>query len=743
MRLTNRIRTLQIAGSTVRARRTTGGVVEIWGADPLAVQRGLGFFHAHDRLVQMMLVRLVGKGRLCECLKDDDQSLAIDIFMRQMGLAKLARDELARLSTPARDFAQAYAEGVNEHLRQHARPLEFQLVGYRPEPWEPADTLLTINVMSYVGLAQTQQDLEKFIIQAIQRGASLQRLKSLYAPHLDGLTDEVVELIRQVRVFQPIIAPLPAVLPNLTASNNWAVAPNRSEAGRALECHDPHLECNRLPAVWYEALLHTPEDYQMGATMPGIPGVIMGRTRHLSAGFTYGYMDMIDYFIEDCRAGKYRRDDGWKPFRERRETISRKKHAAVDIVVHENEHGTLECDPRAPRHENGALDDGLYLCRAYAAQFGGAARSLNALVEIRQAQSVEQARHALREVSISCNWVVADREGNIAFQQSGLLPRRQTSGLYPIPGWQSDLAWQGLVPAEDFAWLENPAEGYLATANEDRNQPGKPQAINMSAGSYRHERITELLAAKLKLSIADMQRIQADLLSPQARRFMTHLRPLIPDTPAGRLIADWDLRYDVQSRGAALFEAFYHALLREVFGRGLFGPDVWDAVVSTTNLLGSYFHVFDEALLADDEQWFGGRGRAAVFRQVLEHVLAVPGDSVRPWGEQRQVTMRNLFFGGKLPGLVSRLLGLDHGPIAVAGGRATIVQGQIFQTHGRQTTFAPSYRAVTDMGADEMHTVLAGGPSGNFLSGLFSGLYKTDIARWLNCEYKTIRATGE
>ena len=744
MRLTNRIRTLEIAGSTLRARRTTGGVVEIWGADPLDVQRGLGFFHAHDRLVQMMLVRFVGQGRLCECLNDDEEALAIDIFMRQMGLAKLARDEVARLSQPARDFGQAYADGVNEYLRRHARPLEFHLVGCHPDSWEPADTLLTINVMAYVGLAQTQQDLEKFVIQAIQRGTSIERLKTLFTPHLDGVTDELVELIRQVRVYQPIVPPLPAVLPSFTSSNNWAIAPGRSETGRALECHDPHLECNRLPAVWYEAVLHTPDDYQMGATMPGVPGVVMGRTRHLSAGFTYGFMDMIDYFIEECRGAGYRRDDGWKPFRQRREIISRKKHAPVEIVVYENEHGTLECNPRAHLPEGAGIEKGFYLCRAYSAQLGGAARSLNALVGIRQAQSVEEARHALREVSISCNWVVADRAGNIAYQQSGLLPRRQTSGLYPVPGWWSDHAWQGLVPTEELVWLENSTEGFLATANDDRNQPGKPRAINICQGSYRRERIAELLTAKPRLSIDDMQRIQADLFSPQARRFMTYLRPLIPDTPAGQILAAWDLRYDGQSRGAALFEAFYLALLREVFGKGLFELEVWDALVSATNLLGAYFQVFDEALLEGDEKlWFAERGRAAVFRQILEDVLAVPAESVQPWGEQRQITMRNLFFGGKLPDFVSRLFGVDHGPIALAGGRATIVQGQIFQTHGRQTTFAPSYRSVTDMGIDEVHTALAGGPSGNFFSGLFSGLYKSDIARWLNFEYKTIQANGE
>src|SRR5262245_56277185 len=207
MRLTSRIRTFTIAGSTLRARRTTGGVVEIRGDKQLDLERGLGFFHAHDRQVQMLLVRLIGQGRLCECLQDDDQSLAIDIFMRQTGLARTAREEALRLSPAAREYAQAYANGVNEYLNRHPRPLEFRLVGYRPEPWEPADTLLTIGVMSYVGLAQTQQDLEKLLIQAVQHGADVGKLKKIFAPHLEGLTDEIVELIRRVRVVHQIIPP--------------------------------------------------------------------------------------------------------------------------------------------------------------------------------------------------------------------------------------------------------------------------------------------------------------------------------------------------------------------------------------------------------------------------------------------------------------------------------------------------------------------------------------------------------
>jgi len=734
MKLTHTIRTFAVAGSHLRARRTTGGVLELWGDDNLALARGLGYFHAHDRLVQMLLVRIVGQGRLCACLKDDETSLAIDIFMRQMNFVGLAKEESTRLNDRSRAFAQAYSDGVNHALRTCRRPLEFWLVGYRPEPWDVVDTLLTINLMSYVGLAQTQQDLEKFLIEAIHHGAPVDLLKKLFAPHLDGLTDEIIDLIRKLRIVDPVVPRLPAAVPAFSASNNWAIAPARSASGTALECHDPHLECNRLPAIWYEAILHETDDYHAGVTMPGLPGIIMGRSKRLSVGFTYGFMDMVDYFIEECQGGKFRRDDGWHSFRQRRETIWRKSGQAVEIVVHENERGTLECDPRRPEPE-----DGFYLCRAYAGRSGGPARSLDALAQMLRVDSVEESQKVLRDVSISCNWVIADRAGNIGYQQSGLLPCRRHSGLYPVPGWWTDRAWQGLVPGERLATLLNPPEGFIVTANDNWNQPGRPPAINACQGSYRAQRIAELIRARPKLTVEIMRAIQVDLVSVQARRFMALLQPLIPKTPAGAILENWDLRYDSRSHGATLFEAFYQKLLRRVFGAGLIGLEVWDLFARNTNLLGAYFQFFDEALLSDDDAWYAGRNRDDVFRELLEDVLAQPVEAIKRWGEQRRVLMQNIFFGGNLPRPISRLLRVDYGPIELPGGRGTIVQGQVFRTHGRLTSFAPSYRSVTDLGRDELHTVLAGGPSGTILSRL----YTTDIHRWLNFEYKVLDCGDE
>ena len=259
---------MSIGGRRVRIGRTTGGVAALWAEDDLGLAAGQGFAHAHDRLVQMELVRLVAQGRLCECLLDDDANLEIDVFMRRMGFAALVDADVARLTAPARALLDAYCEGVNHVLRARRRPLELMLARHRPQPWRPQDVLLTMQIMSFVGLSQTQLDLEKMLVQSLQGGADVARLRALFAPHLDGLDDTLLGLIARLRVEEgllPASVRWMAALPRLSASNNWALAPARSASGAALQCNDPHLEVNRLPAIWYEVVGHTRDDYRIGS----------------------------------------------------------------------------------------------------------------------------------------------------------------------------------------------------------------------------------------------------------------------------------------------------------------------------------------------------------------------------------------------------------------------------------------------------------------------------------------------
>jgi penicillin amidase len=729
MQLTRHRREQRIGTVTFESARSPDGVARLWAADQNALACSLGAVHAHDRQVQMIMARIVGQGRISECLADNDATFEIDVFMRSMGFRRQAERQVEELSPETRAFAEAYAAGVNQVMDTEGRPLEFRLVGHRPEPWSVADTLLTVQLMSYLGLAQSQQDVEKLIIQAVHGGAPVEGLQRLFDPHLAGLDRGTVGNIRKLRHLQGLLPPeirfLPGA-PKVAASNNWAVAGARTASGNAIQCNDPHLECNRLPAIWYEAEMHTPGNFQVGATMPGVPGLVMGRTRSLSLGFTYGFMDMVDFFIEECTGGSCRRGHGAAPIECRHETVRRKKHDDVGITIRENDIGVLEADPLNPR-----LEDGLYLTRAWSGHRAGAADSLDVIRRVPEARTVMEAQQLLRRVAISCNWVTADREGNIGYQQSGLLPDRRHSGVFPVPAWDEDLVWRDTVHPDRLLAMVNPPEGFIATANNDLNSPEGPTAVNLPMGSYRLDRITELLAADDHHDVDSMAAIQNDLISTQAQRLMEIWRPLLPDTLAGRLLAGWDFGYDSSSRGATLFEAVYHKVVARVCGARLFGRDAWQTIVDETAVFADYYHLFDAVLFEDDPFWWGEGGRDHVLRSIFSELLTeVDIYDVMPWGRRRRVEMNNIFFDGRLPGF----LGFDHGPIELPGCRATVVQGGLFTAHGRTTTFAPSWRFITDLGTDTVHTALAGGPSGR----RFSRWYKTDIERWLRGRYKKL-----
>jgi penicillin amidase len=253
-------------------------------------------------------------------------------------------------------------------------------------------------------------------------------------------------------------------------------------------------------------------------------------------------------------------------------------------------------------------------------------------------------------------------------------------------------------------------------------------------GSYRSERIGRLLAGDSLLTVDDMKRIQTDLYSPQAERLMARLRPLLPEAPAARVLAEWDLRYGRASRGATIFERVLHALLERVFGDKVFGRRLWRSVGDASSVLHIYHHLFDRILLGPDNPcFFGPEGQEALYREVLARVLAgIDPSEVRPWGSLQKFTMQNIFFGGRLP----RFLGFDYGPVSLEGGRATVVQCGIFYSHGRLTGIYPSYRYVADLSTESVHSALAGGPSDR----RFSGHYTTDVENWMHGQYKELSA---
>ena len=156
-----------IGGRQVGIGRAEAGVVRIEAEDEAGFAAALGYAHAMDRPLQLWLTRLIGQGRLAECLKDDPATIAIDIVMRKIGFWHASREEAAALAPDLRLALDAYAQGVMAGLVEFGVPWELKLAKYRPEPWTASDSVMIGMLMGYIGLAQTQQDIEKLILQSL------------------------------------------------------------------------------------------------------------------------------------------------------------------------------------------------------------------------------------------------------------------------------------------------------------------------------------------------------------------------------------------------------------------------------------------------------------------------------------------------------------------------------------------------------------------------------------------------
>ncbi len=704
----------------ITIKRNQSGVPVITASNREDLCFGIGYAQASDRLVQMTMVRIIGQGRASELLAGTDELIEIDKYMRWISFERGIDEEIKKLKPDIRLELDAYCAGINEVISKGKRPLEYKLIGYKPEKWEPGHSLLTAKIMGYIGLAQAQGDMEKLLIQLIKHGLDEERIKAIF-PYLNEKID--YDLIKQVHLTQEMVPShiWNQILPNIQSSNNWVVSGQKTKSGKSILATDPHLEINRLPGLWYEMIWKTDDSKMMGITMPGLPVMVMGKSNHLAWGGTYGFMDMIDYFIEDCKDEKFLYDDRWIPFEKRTEILKPKKKEEITLTYYENHHGVLEGTPDVT---------GKYLAMGFTGREGAGAEIFNIFMRVDSIKSVEEARKNFRLITMpTFNWVFADRDGNIGYQMNGRMPVRSAnnSGLLPVPGWLSENDWKGFENPNKFPTCSDPESGYFATANNDLNKFGEVAPINLPMAPYRVQRIMEWLEKSDEIDPDYIKNMHYDFYSKQAERLMTVIAPLLPDSINGNILKNWDCMYTLDSVGATLFESVYENMIKFVFGAQGIGEDTMTYLLTETGILIAFFGNFDDVIMNPDSPWFKNVSRDVQLKEAIDRGLEI---RVQKYGDTRKFDMNNMFFDGKLPGF----LGFDEKNRKLPGSRATIPQGQIFKFAGRISSFSPSWRMIAEMDKDEILTNIAGGPSGN----RFSKWYKSDIENWLNGVYKKL-----
>jgi penicillin amidase len=81
------------------------------------------------------------------------------------------------------------------------------------------------------------------------------------------------------------------------ASNNWVIHGNFTKTGKPLLAGDPHLG-NQLPSHWYLMEMTYDDITISGATHPGIPFHMFGKTPHMTWAITSALTDLSDLYRE-------------------------------------------------------------------------------------------------------------------------------------------------------------------------------------------------------------------------------------------------------------------------------------------------------------------------------------------------------------------------------------------------------------------------------------------------------------
>lgn len=719
------------------ATRDAAGVPHIVAASWRDALYGLGFMHAIDRPTQLLFSRTVAAGETALHISSKPAMLDTDRFFRKVGLYLNLHVEASRLEERHVDDLCAYCHGVNAGMRQAGRSLPMWATGFQPQPWDVEAVMLIGNLLNFGGLAVGQQQNERLILELIQTGVADDRLRELFSPLLD---DADFQLLRQVKISNRLsdeALELIADLPRLAGSNAWVVAPGRSATGGALLASDPHLEVNRLPSIWYEAVLCWGDggDYLMGATLPGCPTFAVARTRHLGWGVTYLKGDTSDYFVEECRRGErgwqFRRESDWHDFRFRDETIQSKAGKSETLRVHFNDQGTLDGDPEA-------TGEGYYLLTAWTGDREGVGRSVVTWLDLVACRDAIQAMDLVRHCpQPTLCWLFADRQGHIGMQANGWFPKRRPghTGLIPVPAWDTANHWQGLLDVHQLPRVYDPPEGFIASANESINRPGGPLLTTQPVPDYRKRRIVERLQAMSPATLADMQSLQYDVISTQARDLLAIFLPHIPEGPYKQRLAAWDCNYSPSSREATLFTWLYRNVLLEIFGQDPQhqGGIGWRRMLYLCTRAGFSMMIvtcIDRLLHQRDSLWWQGRDKGALIARAASQLTA---EHDQPWGKFNAFRFTNRYFERQLGG---HALGFHTGELPMPGCHATPFQGHLLRAATRETTFAPSYHFVADLATDEAWSNLPGGPT----ESRFSRWYKSDIPRWCEGVYKRLRA---
>jgi penicillin amidase len=777
-------------GSAVTVLRDANGIVNIYADNPHDLFVAQGYVHAQERLWQMEVWRHISAGRLSELF--GSSTLAEDKFIRTLGWRQSAERDLAALSEGPRAALDAYAEGVNAYIDSHRGGLGLAFTvtatksglggigGYDLEPWTALDSLAWQKVQAWQ--LGGNFDTEVFRMLADQQLGDPKLTDALFPAYKADMP--VITPSAAAEVSAPAGAtPAASVAPRQTASedaawsqvatigrrilaiaglddggglvgdhgigsNDWVVAPSKSDTGGALLANDPHLGIG-MPSVWFINGLHCrevsadcPFDVS-GVSFPGVPGVVLGHNARIAWGATNTDPDVEDLYVEtvDPKDGdSYLYKGESVPFATRSETIKVAGGEDVTLDVRETRHGPIVND----------VDDRLKGAPLLALRWTATAEidgTFEAIYKLQTASNFKEFHAAFATYGApSQNFVYADVDGHIGYVLPGLIPIRADGadlGARPRSGSDGKHEWTGYIPVGKLPTQLDPASGTIVSANNAAVDAGYPFFIASEWDpGYRAARITEMIdeaATGQGATVDEMADIQNDTRVTRADLVRPHLAGIAPATADGKAVLDeingWDGWAAADSTGATAYLEFEYRLIR-----GLFDDDLGDLARDYVGS-GASWQATIGLLDQPTSAWWDDKtttGRTETAPDIIAAALDAAGADLRgaygdpkdwTWGRAHQAVFREQSLGESGIGPLEWYF--NKGPVSVPGA-AGAVNNQYYRPDRTypdpldptfvpvginrlfEVTTLPSYKLLIDMSdVDGARIVQTTGQSGN------------------------------
>ena len=755
---TSGVQPLKGLAQNVSVRRNSQGMPLIESSSFHDALFTLGYVHASDRISQMVRLRLLAQGRLAELNGAD--ALDSDRLMRSVNLKKNAGELYKSASPRLKKFFEVYARGVNAYLFRYRDklPADLAQAGYKIEYWKPEDSALIFSLLNFSMSVNLQEELNSLVLAQKAGTAKLPWLTPTYPNEAlaTGEADKLKGLIpgSQLPGLSAVTQALEQVtrlsLPGVTASSDWAIGPQRSRSGKSLLANDIHQPIG-VPSAWSYVQIRAPKYQAAGASIAGLPTLFSGFNGKVAWGMSMAMGDNQDVFLEKLkRQGNslyYLADGKWLPATVRNETFFVKGQRPIRQTIYETRHG-----PLLNSSWSTAADLNASLGLALQTPDLKGDKTLDAFFDLSRAQDSEKASDASREIrAVALNLLYADAN-HIGWQVTGLYPnRREGLGLFPSPGWDGRYDWDGYADPMLHPYDQDPAQGWLGTANQRTAAYGYGMQLSNSwLSPERSERLAQLAGSGKQdaRSMIAMQYDQTTLFAAKLKTMFTApgmaqpLKQAIAALPAadqgkarealGRLIA-FDGKLGPASADAALYELFLQESTRQIFLDEL-GPETsasWKAFIANGGL--SYSAQADHLLGREDSPFWDDirtpqkEDKPTILARSLAAAINA-GDSLMgadhkawQWGKLHYYLWRNA------DGQTVR------GPVAAGGDQSTLnIAAYNVGGSGFETTLIPAMRMIVDFGQIEP---MMGQNSTGQSSNPASPHYTDGIDPWLKGQY--------